>query len=212
MSWKYTELLNECIRILLTIALGSLLGYGKVFVADAFIPQAVKFVFYVALPLLVIRGLGIGTDFYDDKFQWSYIGVFFILRAIALVAAVVWVLLLPRDGRHGIGHVAIIWLSLTWISTIILGIPISSAVLNNPAKGTFYGLVRSKGDLESEPIYCLLTQPSTSSLLSWPQYLPSSFSCRFFSCSSNATRLSKTNLRRRALWSRSTSRHLLMLD
>lgn len=143
MTWKYNEVLNESIRILLTIALGSLLGYWKVFQATTFIPQAVKFVFYLALPLLVVRGLGIGVDFYDDAFLWSYISIFLIIRAVALVAALVWVLLLPRDGRRGIGHVAVIWLNLTWISTIIIGIPISTAVIGNPKKGAFYGLVRA---------------------------------------------------------------------
>ena len=40
-----------------------------------------------------------------------------------------------------IGNVVVIWLCLTWISTIILGVPISTALFGDPAKGLFYGLL-----------------------------------------------------------------------
>ena len=143
MTWIYIDLLNENIRILLTIALGVLLGRFKVFDAKTFVRPSVRFVFHVALPCLVVKGIGIGTDFYSDKNLWNYIGTFFILRAIALVAAFVCVALQTKAGRPatGIGQVAVIWLSLTWISTVILGIPISTAVFENKAKGAFYGLL-----------------------------------------------------------------------
>jgi hypothetical protein len=145
--WKYIDLLNENIRILLTILLGIVLGYYKVFEATTFVPQAVKFVFHVALPMLVIQGLGIGTDFYSDSFLWSYIGIFLIIRAIALVASICFVLYKRRTGTHGIGMVAVYWLNLTWISTVILGIPIASAVFNNRNKGSFYGLVSKRTEI-----------------------------------------------------------------
>ena len=35
----------------------------------------------------------------------------------------------------------VVWLSFTWISTVILGIPIMTAVLGSPSKGRFYGLL-----------------------------------------------------------------------
>lgn len=145
--WKYIDLLNENIRILLTILLGIVLGYYKVFEATTFVPQAVKFVFHVALPMLVIQGLGIGTDFYSDSFLWSYIGIFLIIRAIALVASICFVLYKRRTGTDGIGMVAVYWLNLTWISTVILGIPIASAVFNNRNKGSFYGLVSKRTEI-----------------------------------------------------------------
>jgi hypothetical protein len=46
--WDYLPLLNECIRLLLTIAIGIVTGYFKVFEAKLFVPQAVKFVFNVS--------------------------------------------------------------------------------------------------------------------------------------------------------------------
>lgn len=135
--WEYIDLLNECIRILLTVAIGAILSYFRVFDAKVFVPVATRFVFYVALPLHVARGIGIGVDFYDERFSWVYIASFLILRAVALVVSmtVTW-----WQGES-IGQIAVIWLSLSWISTIILGIPISTAVFGSPRIGAFYGLV-----------------------------------------------------------------------
>ena len=48
------------------------------FQPDNFIPHDVKHVFYVALPLFVVHGLGIGVDFYTENCLWSYIEVFWI--------------------------------------------------------------------------------------------------------------------------------------
>ena len=115
MTWKYLGVLNECIKILLTIGLGSLLGYFQVLEAKSFVPQATKFVFNVALPCLVIQGLGIGMDFYSDTLLWNFFGAYLALRAIALVASVA---LVVADRKKGIGDVAVYWLSFTWISTV----------------------------------------------------------------------------------------------
>lgn len=137
--WEYLDLLNECLRILMTIALGAASSGLGIFDANTFVPVATRFVFYVALPLLVVRGLGIGIDFYDDNFSWTFIGVFLILRAITLCVAIVCGLL----QGEGVGQISVIWLSLSWISTVILGIPIASAVFGSPQLGIFYGLVRN---------------------------------------------------------------------
>jgi predicted permease len=138
--WEYLDLLNECIKIILTVGWGALLGHFKVFDANTFVPHAVKFVFYVALPFLVLRGLGIVIDFYDDSFSWRFIALFLALRAIALLLAFAWIWF--KGGKHeGIGHVAVMWLALSWISTVILGIPISTAVFGNKEFGTLYGLL-----------------------------------------------------------------------
>jgi len=98
----------------------------------------VKFVFYIALPCLVINGLGINIDIYDDAFLWTFISAFLILRGIALVFAL---LLVACSNKNSIGQVAVLWLAFTWISTIILGVPISSAVFNDPRIGQTYGLL-----------------------------------------------------------------------
>jgi hypothetical protein len=141
--WGYVDLLNECIKILLTVALGIALAYWNVFDAKVFVPSTVKFVFRVALPLHILRGIGINVDWYNPKFQWNFIVAFLLLRAIALVASVGWVLssTICRDRDTGIGQVAILWLLLTWVSSVIIGVPISSSIFG-PELGLFYGLVR----------------------------------------------------------------------
>ena len=45
--WDYLPVLNECIKILITICIGFLAGRFKVLDAQVFVPQAVKFVFKV---------------------------------------------------------------------------------------------------------------------------------------------------------------------
>lgn len=144
MCWKYLPILNAMIQILLTVAMGSISGWAGIFDAKEFVTVSVRFVFYIALPCLVINGIGIGVDFYSNAFLWSYIVAFLILRAIALVIIIVAVLIAnwrAKYQRYGLGDVAVIWLAMTWISTVIVGIPISTAVLGDPQKGRFYGLL-----------------------------------------------------------------------
>jgi predicted permease len=138
--WEYLPVLNECIKILLTIAIGMVMGHFEIFQADTFVPHATKFVFYVALPLLVVRGLGVGIDFYDASFLWNFIGAFLILRVIALSVSF-GIVFRGKLGQRGIGEVAVIWLTLSWISTVILGVPISGAVFGSPSKGKTYGIL-----------------------------------------------------------------------
>jgi predicted permease len=148
MVWKYLDLVNECVKILLTVGIGYGTAYFGIIHATTFCPMATKFVFYVALPALIMKGLGIGIDLYDDNFSWTFIGVFLLLRALALGGAIVWSWVSTRSGVHpdnDIGQVAVHWLNLTWISTVILGIPISEAVFGSRALGNFYGIVRIRG-------------------------------------------------------------------
>lgn len=53
--WKYTPLLNVMIQMLVTMGLGGVMGKLKIFKADEFSPLAVLFIFFVALPCLVIK-------------------------------------------------------------------------------------------------------------------------------------------------------------
>jgi predicted permease len=144
MAWKYLPLLNAMLQILLTVGMGSIMGWAGIFKVKEFVPVVVRFVFYVALPCLVLSGIGIGVDFYSNKILWMYIIAFLLLRVIALVVIFIvvfsanWV---AKERKYGLGHVAVAWLALTWISTVIVGIPISTAVLGNVQKGRFYGLL-----------------------------------------------------------------------
>eukprot|EP00041_Stephanoeca_diplocostata_P040111 m.3648 g.3648 ORF g.3648 m.3648 type:complete len:432 (+) comp2951_c0_seq1:116-1411(+) len=160
MAWKYIPVVNVCLQILFTILLGFALSAAGVFHIDH-VPVLVKFVFCVALPCLVVRGIGIGVDFYSDKFIWEYIGAFILLRAVSLLLAAAVMATRRYQSRRRQktsdinadnendtspattipGELAVVWLNLTWISTVILGIPILTAVFASPAEGAFYGLL-----------------------------------------------------------------------
>lgn len=45
--WDYLPVLNECIKIMITILIGFLAGRFKMVEAKTFVPEAVKFVFTV---------------------------------------------------------------------------------------------------------------------------------------------------------------------
>jgi hypothetical protein len=121
-------------RLLLTTIFGVLAGFVKILDATVFVSQSTTFVFYVALPSLILNSIGIQTDFYSEKFLWDFIVAFLLLRVVALVVAIVVVALDHR--RHGMGQIAVLWLAMSWISTVILGVPIASAVFDDPTKGT----------------------------------------------------------------------------
>ncbi len=135
-SWEYIPVLDECIKILLTIGIGIMMGNFHVLDTKTFLPQATKFVFHIALPLHIFKGIGIGTDFYDDSFLWKFICVFLVLRVIALLFSFI-----VATKKGGIGQVAVMWLALTWISTVIMGVPIAAAVFGDPNKGRTYGIL-----------------------------------------------------------------------
>ena len=143
MTWAYLPVLNTLLQVLATIAIGALCGVLGVLKPDEFVPQAVRFVFYIALPCLVTKGIGVGIDFYSEKNIWSYIVAFLILRAIALALAIAVVLFnnWREKRRRDVADVAVLWLTLTWISTVIMGVPISSAVFGDPKLGQKYGIL-----------------------------------------------------------------------
>ena len=129
MTWEYLPVLNSLLQILVTIAIGSAASFLGI-LSERFIPQAVTFVFYVALPCLIIKGIATGIDFYTDENVWPFIVAFLVLRFIALILAFLVILFTnwkQKRREKGLGHVAVLWLSLTWISTVILGIPICTA-------------------------------------------------------------------------------------
>ena len=118
MTWEYLPVLNKLLQILVTIAIGVGAGILDVIVAEQFVPHAVKFVFYIALPSLIVKGIGVGIDFYAEANIWSFIFAFLILRAIALLLEIFAVLLTNWEEKYrakGLGYVAVLWLSITWI-------------------------------------------------------------------------------------------------
>lgn len=53
--WKYIPLVNTMIQIVITIGLGGVMGKLDIFEAETFVPISVRFVFFVGLPVLVIK-------------------------------------------------------------------------------------------------------------------------------------------------------------
>jgi predicted permease len=134
-QWEYLGALNQCISIVLCIAIGFVMAHFKVFEVEAFLPIFTQYLFYVALPFHVFSGLGIVIDLYNDLFLWDFIGAFIVLRGIALLVclSIVWI-----QKKGGMGDAAVMWLNMTWISTV-LGIPVVNAII--PGQGGFFGVL-----------------------------------------------------------------------
>jgi predicted permease len=77
--------LSAGLAVLLNVAAGVVVGVLKVLPKSSYTILN-GFVFKVALPALVCRGIGIKTDLYEGNI-WRFIGAFLILRAISLVVA-----------------------------------------------------------------------------------------------------------------------------
>ena len=85
--WRYTPVANVCLELLLSCLLGAAMAALGVVTPRA--RNALSaFVFNVALPLLVARGIALRVDFYDRS-TYPFIGVFLLLRLLALLAAAV---------------------------------------------------------------------------------------------------------------------------
>ena len=73
MSWTYLPVLNKLVQIIVTI----LIGFGSeafcIIPAALFVPQAVQLVFKILLPSLIVKGVGIGIDFYAQRNIWAFI-------------------------------------------------------------------------------------------------------------------------------------------
>ena len=175
MTWVYLPVLNKLIQIIATILIGYCSEAFGIIQASLFVPQSVTVVFKILLPSLIIKGVGIGIDFYAEKNIWAFIVAcelnrmrktrssctsfdscmstqlefsiactVLILRAMALIIAFCTVLFLNWKAKRptkGLGDIAVLWLSFTWISTVILGVPICSAIFGNPSLGVLYGLM-----------------------------------------------------------------------
>ena len=72
MTWAYLPVLNKLIQIIVTILIGfcsEAIGIP----AALFVPQAVQLVFKILLPSLIVKGVGIGIDFYAERNLWAFI-------------------------------------------------------------------------------------------------------------------------------------------
>ncbi|KAL4458898.1 hypothetical protein ABPG75_013763 [Micractinium tetrahymenae] len=123
--WKFQQFLNQDLAIMLVIAIGALSVVRFVIFKKEDIRLFNVFLFKLTLPASVILGLGIKTNLYNADI-WRFVGAFLMMRAIMLAAcALVFGLLL----RRSLGEVTANWLSTTWISTVILGVPLLQALL-----------------------------------------------------------------------------------
>jgi predicted permease len=142
MAWEYLPVLNICLQILFTVGVGAIFSKILPLVFDpAFVQHTTQFVFYIAIPALVIKGIGVSVDFYSEIFIWKYIAAFLLLRCFSFLFVLAVHLLKQNDNGIHYGTIAAHWLSLTWISTIVMGVPILTVVMNSPQKGLFYGVL-----------------------------------------------------------------------
>ena len=85
MAWTYTPVLNECLQLILCALIGFASAASHIITPNARVALQ-TFVFHVAMPLLVGRGVALRVDFYD-KDMWAFVGTFLVLRAVTLAAA-----------------------------------------------------------------------------------------------------------------------------
>lgn len=123
--WKYQELLNQNLQILITIGLGALVTWVGPFHVKKDLPTLVKIVFNILLPSAVLLALGVNSDLRDGNL-WKFIGGFLLLRAFCLVLNFGYYGLIRR---RSIAYVTINWMVTCWVSTVVLGIPLLIATL-----------------------------------------------------------------------------------
>ena len=78
-------MLNECLQLTLCAALGFVASTAQVIKPDSRVALQ-TFVFHVALPLLVARGVALQVDFFD-KDMWAFVGTFLSMRVVTLAAS-----------------------------------------------------------------------------------------------------------------------------
>jgi predicted permease len=152
MAWKYQELLNQNLQILLVMGVGAVCAVTRTFNQQADLAVFNKIVFKILLPTSVVLGLGLKSDLKDGA-TWRFIGAFLMMRAISLLAcaalfggglrrslgevsaaaaAAAAHFLCHLPGRHtciGCTQVTMSWLNVSWVSTVILGVPLVKAAL-----------------------------------------------------------------------------------
>ena len=143
--WRYTPVLSVCVQLLLSCFLGAIAAItGVIKPKDRQTLQ--MFVFCIALPLLVLRGVSTRVDFYDNTL-YPFVGVFLVIRFATLLVSVAVVL-----GQRALkgntvdvvralhtGHktptlysqICELWLSLSWMSTVVIGLPVLTAALTD---------------------------------------------------------------------------------
>lgn len=121
--WKYQELLNQNLQIILVILLGFMTALIGTFKQGKDLHTINKVVFRLLLPSSVLLGLGIKSDLRDGEL-WKFVGAFLLLRAICLICS--FVLLLNKSS---IAVLTMNWLVISWVSTVILGVPLIRAAL-----------------------------------------------------------------------------------
>jgi len=122
--WRYTDLLNQDIQILLEIGLGIVTSLYGPFSAKNDAPTLKTLVFNILLPISVMTDLGFVVDFRDGSI-WRFIGSFLMMRALVLLLDVVWAV----ARKQSFSHISMNWMVTSWVSTTILGPPMLQATL-----------------------------------------------------------------------------------
>lgn len=100
-------------------------AYFKLVSSQTSLPTLNAFVFNILLPASVLLGLGLMSDLRDGS-TWRFIGGFIMMRAITMVVSI---LLVGMVWRKSLGFVAVHWLLFSWVSTVVLGVPLIGSLL-----------------------------------------------------------------------------------
>jgi len=123
--WKYQDLLNQNIQILLEIIAGAAaVVIGPISFREDFWSYN-KLLFNVIFPAAISTALGINTDLRQGNI-WKFVAAWIMMRGILLVVVT---LVVGLGMRRNVGEVTVNWLCATWVSTVVLGIPLTQAAL-----------------------------------------------------------------------------------
>lgn len=159
--WKYQELLNQNLQILITLAVGFLVTWLGPFSNGHDLKVVNKIVFYILLPSAVLLALGINSDLRDGQ-VWRFIGGFLLLRALCLVLIALYYGVFRKCS---VACVTIHWMVTCWVSTVVLGIPLLIETLG-PQYGSLGAVAGISSFIFQLPLMLILLEgsPDTTSV------------------------------------------------
>ncbi|KXS22087.1 hypothetical protein M427DRAFT_50450 [Gonapodya prolifera JEL478] len=125
------------VPIIAIVLLAAMMAAGGAFPTKQALPWLNKFVFYVAIPSTVFKGLATQDFIRDKTFDWGFIGVFLMLRIFVGLLSLIFSVTFGAFGssdyakkhkRDWIGHFLTHWIAETYINTLIFGIPVLKSI------------------------------------------------------------------------------------
>ena len=129
---EYQSTLDLCGSLLVIVLIGFLYGISNHY-KRGHVVIINNIVFIIALPCHIFTALR-KQDWFDSKKEWEFIAAFLVLRILMLILAIIITLI----RRQSIFECVSIFLGTSWISTIILGLPLCSSIFGPTY--IFYGI------------------------------------------------------------------------